>query len=73
MLVVNVDPNGPAADKGITAGDVITSINQEEITKASELSGKIAEAKKAGKKSVLLLVERHGEIRFVAINLSKDK
>jgi serine protease Do len=73
VLVVNVDPNGPAADKGVTPGDVITSINQEEIGKVSELTAKIADAKKAGKKSVLLLVERHGEIRFVAINLTKDK
>ena len=73
VLVMKVDPNGPAGDKGVTPGDVITSINQEEVTKAADLTTRIAEARKAGKKSILLLVERHGEIRFVAINLGDAK
>jgi serine protease Do len=70
LLVLKVDPAGPSSDKGVTAGDVITSINQEPVTKPADLTAKVAEAKKSGKKSVLLLVERHGEIRFVAINLT---
>jgi serine protease Do len=75
VLVQSVDADGPAGDKGISQGDVITSINQEPVAKAADLKQKVADAKKAGKKSVLLLVERHGEIRFVAINLgsSADK
>ena len=69
LLVLKVDPNSSAADRGITPGDVITSVNQEAVAKPADLSAKIAEAKKAGKKSVLLLVERGGEIRFVPVNL----
>ena len=71
LLVTTVDPNGPAGDRGIAAGDVITSINQEEVTKPADLTAKVEAARKAGKKSVLLLIERHGEIRFVAVNLAK--
>ena len=73
LLVLKVDPNGSAADRGVTPGDVITSVNQEVIAKPADLNGKIAEAKKAGKKSILLLVERKGEIRFVAVNIGDDK
>jgi serine protease Do len=71
LLVTTVDPNGPAGDRGIATGDVITSINQEEIAKPADLTAKVEAARKAGKKSVLLLIERHGEIRFVAVNLAK--
>jgi serine protease Do len=73
LLVIKVDPDGPAAEKGVTPGDVITSVNQEEVGKVADLNSRIADAKKAGKKSILLLVERHGEIRFVAVNLGKSK
>ena len=73
VVVMKVDPNGPAAERGVTPGDLITSINQEEVAKAADLSAKVAAAKKAGKKSVLLLIERKGEIRFVAITLTAGK
>ncbi len=73
VVVIKVDPNGPAAERGVSTGDVIKAVNQEAIAKAADLTAKIADAKKAGKKSVLLLVEKHGEIRFVAVTLGSDK
>ncbi len=75
LVVTKVDPNGAAADRGVAPGDVIKAINQEAVTKPADLNTKIADARKAGKKSVLLLVDRHDEIRFVAVTLtaSTDK
>src|SRR5207237_3763583 len=72
VVVVDVAKDGPAADKGLKAGDVIMEAAQEEIKSAKQVSGKIDDAKKAGRKSILLLVERQGDLRFVALRLDQS-
>ena len=71
VVVVNVNKDSPAAEKGLKAGDVIMEAAQEEIKSASQVAGKIDDAKKAGRKSILLLVERQGDLRFVALRLDQ--
>ncbi|RJO68868.1 MAG: PDZ domain-containing protein, partial [Myxococcales bacterium] len=72
VVVTNVAESGPAAEKGIRPGDVIVEVSQQEVTKPADIAAKIQEAKKAGKKSVLMLVEGQGGMRFVAIRLDKS-
>jgi len=36
------------------------------------VAGKVDDAKKAGRKSILLLVERQGDLRFVALRLDQS-
>jgi serine protease Do len=69
VVVVEVNKNSPAAEKGLRAGDVIMEAAQEEIKTTGQISGKINDAKKAGRKSILLLVERQGDLRFIALRL----
>jgi serine protease Do len=71
VVVTGVNESGPAAEKGIRPGDVIVEVGQQEVTKPADVAAKIQEAKKAGKKSVLLLVEGQGGMRFVAVRLGK--
>ncbi len=52
---------------------MITTVNQEKITKTTELTAKLNDAKAKAKKSVLLLIERHGEIRFVPVQLLRSR
>ena len=69
VLVVRVVPNSPAADKGMRPGDVIKMVGNTTVSKPQDV---VAEVKKAGdrdKKSVLLLVERDGHDRFVAVGI----
>jgi serine protease Do len=70
-VVVAVSKDSPAAEKGLKAGDVIMEAAQEEIRSASQVVSKIADAKKAGRKSILLLVERQGDLRFIALRLNQ--
>ncbi|MEK9754627.1 MAG: PDZ domain-containing protein, partial [Rhodospirillaceae bacterium] len=56
-VVTKVDPDGPAGAKDIRPGDVIIEVSQEEIATPAEVRTKIAAAKKAGRKSVLLHLE----------------
>ena len=71
VVVVAVGKDSPAAEKGLKAGDVIMEAAQEEVKSTGEVTGKIDDAKRAGRKSILLLVERQGDLRFVALRLDQ--
>ena len=68
VVVSNVEPNSPAAEKGLQAGDVIEEVNQQAVSQPGDVSKAIDALKKAGKKSALLLVANGtGDVRFVAL------
>ncbi len=71
VVVVDVAKDSPAAAKGVRPGDMIMEAAQEEVKSPDEVSSKIDEAKKSGRKSILLLVERQGDLRFVALRLDQ--
>ncbi len=71
VVISNVEPNSPAADKGLRAGDVIEEVNQQAVENPADVSKAIGALKKAGKKSALLLVSNGvGDVRFVAVALN---
>jgi serine protease Do len=72
VVVVDVSKDSPAAEKGLKPGDVIMEAAQEEIKSTTQVAGKIDDAKKAGRKSILLLVERQGDLRFIALRLDQS-
>ncbi|MGV6873357.1 Do family serine endopeptidase [Pseudochelatococcus sp. B33] len=73
VVVVGVDPDSPASDKDIVAGDVIIEVAQIPVTTPVEVERRLEALRKEGKKSALLLVAgRDGETRFVAIRLEGD-
>jgi serine protease Do len=72
VVVVDVAKDSAAADKGLRAGDVIMEAAQEEVKSAGQVTSKIEDAKKSGRKSILLLVERQGDLRFVALRLDQS-
>ena len=72
VVVVDVVKDSPAAEKGLKAGDLIVEAAQEEIKSATQVAGKIDDAKRAGRKSILLLVERQGDLRFIALRLDQS-
>jgi serine protease Do len=69
LVVVNVDETSEAYEKGLRAGDLITEAGQQKLTTLSAMDDRISEAREAGRKSLLLLVRRNGEPRFVALSL----
>ena len=70
LVVTDVDDTAEAYEKGLRAGDVITEAGQEKITSIEDLDTRLAEVKDAGRKSLLLLVRRAGDPRFVALSLA---
>ena len=69
LVVADVAEDSEAYEEGLRAGDLITEAGQEKVTSVSELEDRIAEAKEGGRKSILLLVRRGGDPRFVALGL----
>jgi len=72
LVVKDVDPISQAYEKGLRAGDVITEAGQQKLTAISDFEERIEEAREAGRKSLLLLVRRAGEPRFVALSLDEE-
>ena len=67
VVVTEVAGDSPAAEKGIRAGDVIVEVAQEEVKSPDQVMEKIAKVKESKRKSVLLLLERGADRRFVAV------
>ncbi len=72
LAVTDVDEESEAFQKGVRSGDVITEAGQSAVLSVSDLRDRIAEAEEAGRKSLLLLVRRGGDPRFVALSLESE-
>jgi serine protease Do len=64
LVVVQVDPFGPAADAGIERFDVIEQVNQQPVRSVADLRSAID---RAGKNPLLLLVNHRGTTIFVTV------
>ncbi|MGR3322470.1 MAG: Do family serine endopeptidase [Pseudooceanicola sp.] len=73
LVVVDVDEMSDAYEKGLRAGDLITEAGQQKVTELSELETRVEEARDAGRKSILLLVRRGGDPRFVALPVEETE
>jgi serine protease Do len=48
---------------------VITEAGQQKVATLKDLRDRVSEAKDAGRKSILLLIRREGDPRFVALSV----
>ncbi|WP_425289172.1 Do family serine endopeptidase [Yoonia algicola] len=71
LVITAINPDSEAASKGLLEGDVITEAGQQAVASISDLEERIEAATEAGRKSLLLLVRRGGDPRFVALVLEE--
>jgi serine protease Do len=68
VIVLEVDPASPAAEKGVKVGDVIVEAAQDAVASIEDVNKSVDKVKKAGRKAVLLRLEdAKGDLRFVAV------
>jgi len=67
LFVVDVDPEGRAAQKGIRRGDVILEASGQSVSAPGDLAHAFDAARKDGRHSVLLRVKSAEGVRFVAV------
>ena len=70
VVVVDVIPGAPAADDGIVVGETIVEVSQITVMTPAEVTNRVDDARRAGRRSVLLLVSSPGgDPRFVAVSI----
>ncbi len=75
VVITEVAAEGPAADKRLEPGDVITEAGEKQVETTADISAAVEQAEKDGKNSVLFLISKSGkqsEMRFIALKLKKD-
>lgn len=71
VLIGEVEEGSEAEQKGLMEGDVIVEINQQPVKAPEDVNDIVSAATNAGRNSVLLLVNRDGDVRFVALRLQE--
>jgi serine protease Do len=69
VIIVNVEPDSNAAQKGLRPGDIIKRVDQSDVTEPGDVFDAIEQSRKDNKKSVLLLVERNKQSRFIVVSM----
>ena len=72
LVILEIDPMSEAASKGLLPGDLITEAGQQPVATVEDFEARVAEAQEAGRKSILLLVRRGGDPRFVALGIAEE-
>ena len=58
VIISRVDPNGPAAERGLRRLDVIVSANRQRVSSAADVENAIEAARRAGRSNIIMLVKR---------------
>ena len=72
VVVTKVETDSAAAEKGIRPGDVIVEVGQEEVSSPDEVVTKVTAVQDSKRKSVLILLQRAEDLRFVALRLKES-
>ena len=71
VIITAVDPNSNAGEQGLQHGDLIVSVNNQPVTTPGQVIAMVDAARKAGRSSVLLLVQRGSTPGvFVGVNIT---
>ncbi len=69
VLVIDIDAQGRGYENGIRRGDVIVEIAQRPTSTPEKVTTMFKNARKKGKKSLLVLLNSRGSLRFVAFKV----
>jgi serine protease Do len=69
VVITEVDPDGPAAEKNIIPGDVIVEVAQQKVTTPAQADALLNAQVRAHKGVVLLQINRGGQVAFVGVKL----
>lgn len=71
VAVTNVDPSGPAAERGFKTGDVILEVAGKAVSTPADVRKALSAARSDGKRTVLLRLKSGDATRFVALPVGR--
>jgi serine protease Do len=71
VRIAGINQSSDAAQKGLRTGDIVLRVGDHATNSAADLKSAVAEAKKAGKKSVLLFVARGDHHTFIPVEIGE--
>jgi serine protease Do len=71
VVVLSVDPSGPAAQNGMQSGDVILDAGGKSVQTPSDVRQAIDLTRSQGKQSILMRMETAQGTRFVALPIGQ--
>lgn len=70
VVVTEVRPSSPAAERRVEAGDVIVELGQEAMATPEDVTARVAALKADGRRNALLMIaNKTGELRFVTVRM----
>jgi serine protease Do len=72
VLVVEVEPNSPAAERGVRAGDVIVEVQQEPVSTPAEVQERVNRVRQSGRQNVLMLIDGQQGLRFIPVPAGRN-
>ncbi|SIP93927.1 serine protease Do [Rhizobium sp. RU35A] len=71
VAVTDVDPDSEAAAKGLREGEKITSVNNQQVSSAADITKAIEAARKDGRTRALFQIQSQNGSRFIALPLNE--
>jgi serine protease Do len=72
LLIQDIDPSSPAAEKGFAVGDTILEVNNEPVSSVKDFENAISGVKDAGRGTALVKAQRDGNTRFIGLPLNSS-
>ncbi|MCP8893750.1 DegQ family serine endoprotease [Shinella daejeonensis] len=70
VVITEVRPETPAAERGIVAGDVIVEIGQESVSSPEDVTSRLARLKSEDRRNALMMIaDKTGALRFVTVRI----
>jgi serine protease Do len=70
VFITDVDPDGPAAEQGVHAGDIILEVSGKAVNHPSEVREALDTARSSGRRAILIRVKSGDAARYIAIPLA---
>src|SRR5690606_17566503 len=71
LLIQDIDPESPAAEKGLAIGDAILEVNNTPVASLDEFEAALDAVRDAGRNTALIKASRDGNDRFIGLPLSE--
>jgi serine protease Do len=72
LLIQDVKPDTPAADRGFATGDVILQVDNKDVKSSAEFEAALQGVKDKGLTTALIKAERNGQVRFLGLPLEAN-